>query len=143
LLRHAIPPLISVDLIVDDFQMILRVAPSSLLPELLRNFPMARVDSDSFIANSEAVSVVLLPRVASLSRALPSQAVSDYFHAVIAELAKLPSSIVGTEVERMVCQRIGQTMVRQALMECDAAMVNPLHLPYLAEHRARLAGAVR
>lgn len=59
----------------------------------------------------------MLRRAASLSRALPSQAATDYQQAVVAELAKLPADIAGTEVERLVRQRVGQNKFRDAMLD--------------------------
>lgn len=87
----------------------------SLLPELQRSFP-AKV-ADAFRAATEADLAALLRRAASLSRALPSQAENDYQQAVAAELAELPVGIAGTEVERMVRQRVGQNKFRDAMMD--------------------------
>lgn len=89
---------------------------SSLLPELQRSFPAIQA-ADGFCASTEAELATLLRRAASLSRALPSQAANDYQQAVATELAKLPEGIVGTEVERMVRQRVGQNKFRDAMLD--------------------------
>lgn len=88
----------------------------SLLPELQRSFP-ATLAADVFQAATEADLAALLRRASSLSRALPSQAANDFQQAVAAELAELPASIAGTEVERMVRQRVGQNKFRDAMMD--------------------------
>lgn len=88
----------------------------SLLPELLRSFPATQV-ADTFRVGTEADLAALLRRAASLSRALPSQAANDYQQAVAAELSELPAGIVGTEVERMVRQRVGQNKFREAMLD--------------------------
>ncbi len=88
----------------------------SLMPELQRSFPAAQV-ANAFRVATEAELASLLRRAASLSRALPSQAVKDYQQAVSAELSELPAGIVGTEVERMVRQRVGQNKFRDALLD--------------------------
>lgn len=59
----------------------------------------------------------MLRRASSLSRALPSQAASDYQQAVAAELAELPAGIAGTEVEHIVRQRVGQNKFREAMLD--------------------------
>ena len=89
----------------------------SLLPELQRSFPATVVEVDAFRIVTEANLAALLRRAASLSRALPSQAANDYQQAVAAELAALPAGIVGTEVERMVRQRVGQNKFRDAMLD--------------------------
>jgi putative restriction endonuclease len=88
----------------------------SLLPEMQRSFPMV-LEADIFRVVTEAALAALLRRAASLSRALPSQAASDYQRAVATELSELPAGIVGTEVERMVRQRVGQNKFRDAMMD--------------------------
>jgi len=88
----------------------------SLLPELQRSFPATQV-ADTFRVATEAGLAALLRRAASLSRALPSQAATDYQKAVAAELAELPAGIVGTEVERLVRQRVGQNKFRYAMLD--------------------------
>ena len=87
-----------------------------LMSELLRSFPAAQV-ANAFRVATEADLAALLRRAASLSRALPSQAANDYKQAVAAELSELPAGIVGTEVERMVRQRVGQNKFRDAMMD--------------------------
>jgi putative restriction endonuclease len=88
----------------------------SLLPELQRSFPATQA-ADSFRVTTEADLAALLSRAASLSRALPSQAANDYKQTVEAELSELPAGIVGTEVERMIRQRVGQNKFRDALLD--------------------------
>ena len=94
-----------------------QTASQNLLPELQRSFPAFDVASDEFQLATEAALAALLRRAASLSRALPSQAASDYQQAVAAELAALPTSLVGTEVERLVRQRVGQNKFREAMLD--------------------------
>ena len=89
----------------------------TLVAELQRSFPLAKVESSGFSLSSEAHLAALLRRAARLSRALPSQAASDYQKAVSAELAALPAGIVGTEVERLVRQRVGQAKFRDAMLD--------------------------
>ncbi|MGI9210917.1 MAG: HNH endonuclease [Methylococcaceae bacterium] len=89
----------------------------SLLPELHRSFPGAGQVSGAFGRGNEAELARLLNRAASLSRALPCQAVHDYQQAVAGALAQLPTSLVGTEMERWVRVRVGQDKFRQALLD--------------------------
>lgn len=98
------------------YQVRFQTVSPSLLPELQRSFPTWSV-ADAFQAATEADLAALLRRAASLSRALPSQAANDYQQAVAAELAELPAGIAGTEVERMVRQRVGQNKFRDAMMD--------------------------
>ncbi|WP_338848779.1 HNH endonuclease [Massilia sp. W12] len=88
----------------------------SLLPELQRNFA-AQYEAQSFRLASEAALAGLLRRAASLSRALPNQAENDYQQAVLRELTALAPTLAGTEVERMVRQRLGQSKFRDAMLD--------------------------
>lgn len=89
----------------------------TLLPELHRSFGTLGADPQAFAAAGEAQLAVLLRRAASLARALPSQAAQDYQTTVIAELAQLPVGLGGTEVERLVRQRVGQVKFREAMLD--------------------------
>lgn len=91
-------------------------ASTMLVPELLRSFPQASVGPNQFSVPGETGLAQLLRRAASLSRALPSQAAISYQRAVAEELAGLPEVIIGTEVERMVRQRVGQNKFRDAML---------------------------
>lgn len=112
------------------YQVRFQTSSSSLLPELRRNFATTQV-ADTFLAATDAELATLLRRAASLSRALPSQAARDFQCAVDAELAQLPAGIVGTEVERMVRQRVGQNKFRDAMMDywCGACAVTGVSIP--------------
>ncbi|MBC8386214.1 MAG: hypothetical protein H8E09_00060 [Gammaproteobacteria bacterium] len=59
----------------------------------------------------------LLKRMASLGKSLPNQAEHDFDAAVKKELELLPAGVRGTEIERMVRQRIGQQTYRKAMLE--------------------------
>lgn len=89
---------------------------ASLLPELKRSFSLPP-GTDYFPVISEAELAKLLRRAASLSRSLPSQAANDYEQAVVSELAELPVGVAGTEVERIVRQRVGQNKYREAMLD--------------------------
>jgi putative restriction endonuclease len=89
----------------------------TLLSELDRSFPDTRCGTDCFSSQGDAVLSALLRRAASLARSLPSQAATDYQQAVAVELAALPAGIVGTEVERLVRQRVGQDKFRDAMLD--------------------------
>lgn len=115
--RHANRALIGLD--GGAYQVGFQTASPSLLPELQRSFPVAFAQG-VFQAATEAELAVLLRRAASLSRALPSQAAKDYQQAVAAELAALSqqsAGIAGTEVERLVRQRLGQDKFRSAMLD--------------------------
>lgn len=89
----------------------------SLVPELRRSFPSLGGDAGGLSVPSEAELAAVLRRASSLSRALPSQAVTDFHKVVATELTELPPDIVGTEVERLVRQRVGQNKFRDALLD--------------------------
>ncbi len=112
--RHANRALVGLE--GGAYQVRFQAVSPSLLPELLRSFP-AELEADAFQVATEADLAALLRRAASLSRALPSQAANDYLQAVVAELAELPAGIAGTEVERMVRQRVGQNKFRDAMLD--------------------------
>jgi hypothetical protein len=99
------------------YQVHFQATTPTLLRELQRSFPPSGVESGGFSIATEAALAALLRRAASLSRALPSQAANDYQQAVAAELAELPAGIVGTEIERLVRQRVGQKKFRDAMLD--------------------------
>jgi putative restriction endonuclease len=90
---------------------------AALLPELSRGFPQAVRDRGDFVVGNEAALAALLRRAASLSRALPTQAATSYQKALDEELSALPPGLAGTEIERMVRQRVGQQKFREAMLE--------------------------
>lgn len=99
------------------FNVIFQSASPALLPELHRTFEGAVANVNSFIVDTVADLALLLRRAASLSQALPSQAAQDFQAEVAGELAKLPVSVRGTEVERLVRQRVGQDRFRAAMLD--------------------------
>lgn len=103
----------------------------ALLPELRRSFPDAISAHGDVVASSEAALAMLLRRTASLSRALPNQAATGYQQAVAEELSALPAGLGGTEVERMVRQRVGQQKFREAMLDYwgGACAVSGIALP--------------
>ncbi|MGD0959365.1 MAG: HNH endonuclease [Methylomonas sp.] len=94
-------------------------AVSKLLPsELSRSFHSIPRQNGKFVALSIDELAQLLRRAANLAKALPNQAATDYEAQVQKELAKFPAdTIKGTEVERIVRQRIGQNTFRYAMLE--------------------------
>lgn len=99
------------------FNVLFQSASPALLPELHRTFEGAATNVDSFSVTTVADLALLLRRAASLSQALPSQAAQDFQAEVAGELAKLPASVRGTEVERLVRQRVGQDRFRAAMLD--------------------------
>lgn len=112
--RH--PARVTISLAGADFRLIFAAAPHTLMAELRRSFPQAVSAQGEIFADGEAMLARLLRRAASLSRALPNQAADDYRQAVTEELSALPAGLVGTEVERMVRQRVGQQKFRDAML---------------------------
>lgn len=102
----------------------------ALFPEMQRSFASIRT-GDGFAAANEAALGVLLHRAAGLARALPSQAAQDFEAAVASQLADLPVGLKGTEVERLVRQRVGQNKFRDAMLDYwgGACAVTGIALP--------------
>jgi putative restriction endonuclease len=99
-----------------DFEVRFQPASPALVPELLRSFKLWSDGDGVFRVPTLADLAALLRRAASLSQALPNQAVRDYHTAVAQALADLPAENRGTEVERLVRQRVGQDRYRDALL---------------------------
>jgi hypothetical protein len=87
---------------------------ASLVSELQRHFTG---DQGCFHCQTIEQLRALLRRAAELAQSLPNQAKTDFDTALAAELDKLPDAIKGTEVERMVRQRIGQQTFRAAMLD--------------------------
>lgn len=113
--RH--PTLASVSVEGDAYQVHFQLASTTLHAELERSFPQPGGGADRFAARGDAALAALLRRAASLARALPSQAATDYQQAVATELSTLPAGIACTEVERLVRQRVGQNKFRNAMLD--------------------------
>jgi len=113
--RH--PTRSSISMLGAGFGVCFTSGSAALLPELRRGFPQAVRETREFAVGSEAALAALLRRAAGLSRALPHQAASSYQQALAEELAALPPGLVGTEVERMVRQRVGQQKFREAMLD--------------------------
>ncbi|MDD5035596.1 MAG: HNH endonuclease [Methylococcaceae bacterium] len=113
--RH--PARFTISLVGGGFAVCINAGSAALLPELRRSFPQAARDQVKFEMGSEAGLALLLRRAAGLSRALPNQAATSYQQALAEELAALPPGLSGTEVERMVRQRVGQQKFREAMLD--------------------------
>ena len=100
----------------DRFDVRFQPATPALLPELLRSFHSWAGADDVFCVPTMADLAALLRRAASLSQALPNQAVRDYHAAVAQAVDALPAGSRGTEVERLIRQRVGQARYRDALL---------------------------
>lgn len=91
---------------------------SALLPsELVRSFTAIPLQNGKFAVSTIEELAKLLRRAAKLAQALPSQAANDFELQVQEELARFPTdTFKGTEIERMVRQRIGQNAFRNAML---------------------------
>lgn len=87
-----------------------------LVMEMQRSFADA-LKTGGFAAANQATLAALLSRSANLARALPSQVAHDFEAAVSGQLAQLPAGLAGTEVERLVRQRVGQQKFREAMLD--------------------------
>ncbi len=106
---------------------------SALTNELRRSFPGIAEFPGAFAAESAEALAAFLSRASELARSLPNQAASDFEFRLKQELDKLPASLKGTEVERVVKQRVGQDAYRRAMIEYwgGACAVTGLELPTL------------
>lgn len=97
--------------------------------ELGRSFPAQLLAGGSFVAEDVALLARLLRRAAELALSLPKQAAETYRERVGKVLATVPAG--GTEVERIVRQRVGQDTFREALMDYwgSACAVTGIALP--------------
>ena len=100
----------------EGFEVRFQPATPALLPELLRSFQPWAGAGGVFCVPTLADLAALLRRAASLSQALPNQAVRDYHAAVAQAVEAMPAEAWGTEVERLVRQRVGQARYRDALL---------------------------
>ena len=127
--RH--PACLHVFNVPEGYNVVLDQAPESLHHELQREF--GSFFGESFLCENEAELHLFLRRAAALSRALPNQAVNDYLHEIGKELATLPENLKGTEVERMVRQRVGQDKYRDAMLDYwgNACAVTGISIPEL------------
>ena len=92
-------------------------APAALLQRLQQHFPGQQVTPDGFLVREEAGLGAFLQRTAELALSMPREALQDYEGAVAMALAQLPAGLGGTEVERLVRQRLGQERFRAALLD--------------------------
>lgn len=84
--------------------------------ELARSFPLLVHPPGGFKVASLEELGRLLRRAASLAHSLPNQAVSEFLNTLEHELEQLPEASRGTEVERVVRQRVGQQAYRNAML---------------------------
>jgi putative restriction endonuclease len=118
----------------DQFTVQIESPPASMQAELLRSFPLPGADDsadNTFVVATEMALAALLRRIAGLARALPNAAVHAYAQAVSDEISALPATLRGTEVERLVRQRVGQQKFREAMLDYwgGACAVTGIALP--------------
>ena len=109
---------VAISLAGDNWILEVTSAVSRSLPsELVRSFTLLPLQNGKFVVSTIDEIAKLLRRAAKLAQALPNQAAADFEYQVQEELAKIPANIIkGTEVERMICQRIGQNVFRNAML---------------------------
>lgn len=105
------------------------LAGSRLIREIDRTLPGLLRAGDRFCAADMDTLCVLLRRAAELAQSLPDQAARTFRERAATELATMGTS--GTEVERLVRQRVGQDVFREALLDYwgGACAVTALALP--------------
>jgi putative restriction endonuclease len=102
-----------------------------LTRELDRTLPGLARDAGRFDAPDMDTLSALLRRAAELASSLPDQAARTFRERAATELASIVTK--GTEVERLVRQRVGQDVFREALLDYwgGACAVTGLALPAL------------
>jgi hypothetical protein len=88
-----------------------------LCSELARSLPEVARSSGGFIALDHDVLSRLLRRAAALAHALPNQVERNVEKDLDTALEQLPANLRGTEVERLVRQRVGQQAFRSAMLD--------------------------
>ncbi|MFI0399111.1 MAG: HNH endonuclease [Thiolinea sp.] len=84
-----------------------------LIKEVARDYPLT--DAITFSVSASDQLAGLLRRAAELASALPNQAAETFHARLQRELAKVKDT--GTEIERLVKQRVGQDTFREALLD--------------------------
>lgn len=125
--RHDIHAAIS--LVDGIYKVAFQNAKANFIAELNRD--INNKSNDKFNAQSESQLAFLLQRASQLANSLPNQAVENYETELKTALALIPPSAKGTEVERMVRQRIGQDAYRKAMLDYwgNACAVTGLQMP--------------
>lgn len=127
--RHGIHAAIS--LVDGIYKVDFHNAKANFIAELNRDFN--HKSNDQFNAQGESQLALLLQRASQLANSLPNQAVDNYETELKTALALIPPSAKGTEVERMVRQRVGQDAYRKAMLDYwgNACAVTGLQMPEL------------
>lgn len=125
--RHGIHSAIS--LVDGIYKVAFQNAKANFIAELNRDFN--HKSNDQFNAQGESQLALLLQRASQLANSLPNQAVDNYEAELKAALALMPPTAKGTEVERMVRQRVGQDAYRKAMLDYwgNACAVTGLQMP--------------
>lgn len=93
------------------------LATAQLNNELVRSFPKLLCADGMFMAPDQNALAALLRRAAELAHALPNQAMRDFDASLQQELERLPDQLKGTDIERLVRQRVGQQAFRGAMLD--------------------------
>jgi putative restriction endonuclease len=127
--RHAIHAEIS--LVDGIYKVGFQNAKANFIAELNRDFN--HNSNNQFNAQGESQLALLLQRASQLANSLPNQAVDNYEAELKTALALMPPTAKGTEVERMVRQRVGQDAYRKAMLDYwgDACAVTGLQMPVI------------
>jgi putative restriction endonuclease len=126
------PAQVQVTALGQGFEVRIQNASVTLAQEMARNFAYKAEAEQIFVLQNEAALARWLRRAATLSQALPNQAVIAFEQQVQAELSSMALPVVqNTEVLRMVRQRVGQQAYRQAMLQYwgGACAVTGLVLP--------------
>lgn len=125
--RHGINAAIS--LVYGIYKVDFKNAKANFIAELNRDFN--NKNNGQFNAQGESQLALLLQRASQLASSLPNQAVDNYETELKTALALIPPSAKGTEVERMVRQRVGQDAYRKAMLDYwgNACAVTGLQMP--------------
>jgi len=125
--RHGVHAAIS--LVDGTYKVGFKNAKANFIAELNRDFD--NKNNDQFNVQGESQLALLLQRASQLANSLPNQAVNNYESDLKTALALMPLSAKGTEVERIVRQRIGQDAYRKAMLDYwgNTCAVTGLQLP--------------
>lgn len=120
---------------LDDGQFVLDFSSPAvglLSAELARSFPNLSRIGASFVATDQDALARLLRRAAALAHSLPNQAMLDFEAKLKGAMAPFSNELIkGTEVERLVRQRVGQQAFRSAMLAywSGACAVTGLAIP--------------
>jgi putative restriction endonuclease len=118
-----------------------QLPPSRLAEEMSRIIASSPTRDQTYEAPSERALGELLTTAARVARTLPDLPRQTYERAVAEELSTLSKTTASTEVERMVPQRVGQSVYRESLMDYrgGACAVTGIAIPELLRASHALA----